>query len=36
ILTGNGLKDPDTAIAQVKLPEPLPPTMDALADVLNL
>jgi threonine synthase len=36
ILTGNGLKDPDTAMAQAELPEPLPATMDALARALGL
>jgi threonine synthase len=36
ILTGNGLKDPDTAIAQAHLPDPLPPTMDALSHALGL
>ena len=36
ILTGNGLKDPDTAIAQAKLPPALPATMDALTRALNL
>ena len=36
ILTGNGLKDPDTAIAQAKLPPALPATMDALTHELGL
>ena len=36
VLTGNGLKDPDTAIAQAELPPPLPATMDALTDALGL
>lgn len=36
ILTGNGLKDPDTAIAQAQLPPALPATMDALSRALDL
>ncbi len=36
ILTGHGLKDPDTAMAQARLPEPLPATMDAVARALGL
>jgi threonine synthase len=36
ILTGSGLKDPDNAIAQAQIPQPLPPTMDALTKALNL
>lgn len=36
ILTGSGLKDPDTAIAQVELPRALPATLDALAQILDL
>jgi len=30
-LTGHGLKDPDTAMHQVPSPDPIPPTLDALA-----
>ncbi len=36
ILTGNGLKDPDTALTRAKVPEPIPATLDALARALNL
>ena len=36
ILTGNGLKDPDTAIAQAELPAALPATMEALTRALSL
>ncbi|MGE5264950.1 MAG: threonine synthase [Acidobacteriota bacterium] len=36
VLTGNGLKDPDTAIAQAQLPPALPATMDALTKALEL
>lgn len=36
ILTGNGLKDPDNAIAQAQLPPALPATMDALTRALSL
>ncbi len=36
ILTGNGLKDPDNAIAQAQLPPALPATMDALTQALSL
>ncbi|HEX9075884.1 MAG TPA: threonine synthase [Anaerolineae bacterium] len=36
ILTGNGLKDPDTAIAQAQLSPALPATMDALSRALDL
>jgi threonine synthase len=36
ILTGNGLKDPDTAIAQAQLPPALAATMDALSRALDL
>ncbi len=36
ILTGNGLKDPDNAIAQAQLPPALPATMDALTHALDL
>ena len=36
ILTGSGLKDPDNAIAQAKIPEALPATMDTLTKALGL
>ncbi|MCX7840748.1 MAG: threonine synthase [Anaerolineae bacterium] len=36
VLTGSGLKDPDTAIAQAELPPAIPATMDALARILDL
>jgi threonine synthase len=36
ILTGNGLKDPDNAIAQAEIPKAIPATMDALTRVLDL
>lgn len=36
ILTGSGLKDPDTAIQRAQLRDPLPPTMEALAQALGL
>ena len=36
ILTGNGLKDPDNAIAQAAIPQALPATMDALERALEL
>ena len=36
ILTGSGLKDPDSAIAQAEMPRPLPATMQALARALGL
>ncbi len=36
ILTGNGLKDPDTALSQAQLPRGIPATIDALANALNL
>jgi threonine synthase len=29
-LTGHGLKDPDTAMAQAAVPDPIPPTLEAL------
>ncbi len=35
ILTGSGLKDPDTAIAQAGLPPPLPPTLEALSRAIE-
>jgi threonine synthase len=36
ILTGAGLKDPDNAIAQAKIPPAIPATMDALTKALEL
>ncbi len=36
ILTGNGLKDPDNAIAQAEMPRALPATMEALTGILDL
>ena len=36
ILTGSGLKDPDSAIAQAEMPRALPATMQALTEVLDL
>ncbi|MBI5031395.1 MAG: threonine synthase [Chloroflexi bacterium] len=36
VLTGNGLKDPDNAIAQASIPEALPATMEALSIALGL
>ena len=30
-LTGHGLKDPDTALGDVPPPQPIPPTLEALA-----
>ncbi len=36
ILTGNGLKDPDNAIAQASIPQAIPATMDALSKTLDL
>ncbi len=35
-LTGHGLKDPDRAIAQVELPSPVDPSLDAVAARLGL
>ena len=34
-VTGHGLKDPATAMATVALPEPVPPTMEAVAALLG-
>lgn len=31
VLTGHGLKDPDTVLSRVKLPEPVPATFEAVA-----
>jgi threonine synthase len=36
ILTGNGLKDPDTAIKQIEMPHSLPATAEAIAGALKL
>ncbi len=36
ILTGSGLKDPDSAIAQAEMPRALPATMEALTRILDL
>lgn len=36
ILTGAGLKDPDTAVAQVEMPRALPATRNALIKILDL
>jgi threonine synthase len=36
ILTGSGLKDPDTAVKQVQMPDPMPATLNALASSLQL
>ena len=36
ILTGSGLKDPDNAIAQAEMPKPIPATMGALTQALEL
>lgn len=36
VLTGSGLKDPDSAIAQAEMPAPIPAKMDALARILDL
>jgi threonine synthase len=34
-LTGHGLKDPDTAVLAVDLPDPIPPRLDALLDLIG-
>lgn len=34
-LTGHGLKDPDTAVLTVDLPDPIPPRMEALLDLIG-
>jgi len=36
ILTGNGLKDPDNAIAQAKIPQAIPANMESLVKILGL
>jgi threonine synthase len=36
VLTGHGLKDPDSAIKTAKLPEPIEPTVDGLSKALGL
>jgi len=35
VLTGHGLKDPDRALAEVALPPPVPPTMEAVASAIG-
>ena len=35
-LTGHGLKDPGTAEREVRLPDPVPPTLDAVAQAAGL
>lgn len=35
ILTGNGLKDPDNAIAQAQIPQAIPATMESLSHALE-
>lgn len=35
VLTGHGLKDPDTAVAQAQAPHTLPPTLEALESYLS-
>jgi threonine synthase len=32
VLTGHGLKDPDVILNRVELPEPVPATLEAVAD----
>lgn len=34
-LTGHGLKDPETAVAGVDVPDPVPPRLDAVVDLLG-
>jgi len=34
-LTGHGLKDPDTAVADFAAVDPLPPTLDAVLELLG-
>ena len=36
VLTGNGLKDPDSAVSRVDLPVEIDGTPEALAEVLGL
>jgi threonine synthase len=36
VLTGNGLKDPDRAISQIKVPTAIPATMEAIVGSLGL
>jgi threonine synthase len=36
ILTGNGLKDPDTAMKQIEMPRSIPATADAIANALKI
>jgi len=35
VLTGHGLKDPDTILSRTSLPEPVPATFEALTDVMQ-
>lgn len=35
VLTGHGLKDPDTILSRVKLPEPVPATFEAVAGAME-
>ena len=35
VLTGHGLKDPDTAIKGVATPVMIPPTIDALLEMIG-
>jgi threonine synthase len=35
VLTGHGLKDPDTILSRVKLPDPIPATFDAVAERMS-
>jgi threonine synthase len=34
-LTGHGLKDPDTAVLAADLPEPIPPRLDAVLELIG-
>ena len=36
VLTGNGLKDPDRAISQIKVPSAIPATMEAIVAAMGL
>jgi threonine synthase len=36
VLTGNGLKDPDLAISQIKVPTPVDASYDAVLGALGL
>jgi len=35
VLTGHGLKDPDTVLSRISLPEPVPANFEALTDVMQ-